>query len=44
MLSAVGTDRRRNAFDRNDFGMRDTQWERELRAIKDYDGPRRGNL
>ena len=23
--------------------MRDTQWERELRAIKDYGGPRRGN-
>jgi hypothetical protein len=23
--------------------MRDTQWERELRATKDYDGPRRGN-
>jgi hypothetical protein len=23
--------------------IRDTQWERELRAIKDYDGPRRGN-
>jgi hypothetical protein len=23
--------------------MRDNQWERELRAIKDYGGPRRGN-
>ena len=23
--------------------MRDTQWERELRAINDYGGPRRGN-
>lgn len=39
MVSALVLVLMRSSVDR----MRDTQWERELRAIKDCGGPRRGN-